>query len=103
MKIPNTERVMKRPDGTNITLQPRRTRDAIEMIRVGYQLQDEAIADGLATSSEVEEINDYQMEDYLTAKSDSQAPSSPPGSPEPAEVPQLQRSEERLLGPGGVG
>jgi len=103
MKLPNTERVMKRPDGTKITLQPRRTRDAIEMIRVGYQLQDEAIEDGLATSSEFEEINDYQIDEYLTSQSDSQTPGSPSGSPEPAEVPPLNRPEERLLGPGGVG
>jgi len=103
MKLPNTERVMKRPDGTNITLQPRRTRDAIEMIRVGYQLQDQAIEDGVATRSEFEEINDYQLDDYLTAKSDSQTPGSPSGSPEPAEVSPLQRSEEGVLGPRGVG
>ena len=103
MKLPNTERVMKRPDGTNITLQPRRTRDAIEMIRVGYQLQDQAIEDGVATRSEFEEINDYQLDDYLTAKSDSQTPRSPSGSPEPAEVSPLPRWEEGLLGPRGVG
>ena len=103
MKLPNTERVMKRPDGTNITLQPRRTRDAIEMIRVGYQLQDQAIEDGVATRSEFEEINDYQLDDYLTAKSDSQTPGSPSGSPEPAEVSPLPRWEEGLLGPRGVG
>jgi hypothetical protein len=103
MKLPNTERVMKRPDGTNITLQPRRTRDALEMIRVGYILQDQAIEDGVATHSEFEEINDYQLDDYITAQSDSPTPGSPSGSPEPAEVSPMQRSEEGLLGPGGVG
>jgi hypothetical protein len=103
LKLPNTERVMKRQDGTTVVLQPRRTRDAIEMLRVGYQLMDEAIEDGLATSAEIEEINDYQIDEYLTAQSDSQTPGSPSGSPEPAAVPPLERSEERLFGPGGVG
>ena len=88
-KLPNTERVMKRSDGSNVTLQPRRTRDAVDMIVTGYRLMDEAIEDGLATSSEIEEINDYQIDDYLTAKNDSQTPGPPSGSLEPAEVPPL--------------
>ena len=103
LKLPNTERVMSRKDGSSVVLQPRSTRDAVEMIRTGFDLQQQAIDDGLATSSALEEINEFQIDDYAIDENDSPTPDSPSGFPKPAEIPSLRRAEERLFGPRGHG
>ena len=88
LKLPSTERVVERGDGSKVVVRPSRSAKlAVDCMRFGFELKSQSLAEDLAQNSPFEEMNDYTIDPYSPPEADSKTDDSPPGPAKPGEVP----------------
>jgi hypothetical protein len=92
LNLPITERVVGKQDGRNIIIRPSRSAKlAADLIRLGFDLKREAIANALQKNPHIQETIEYELNPF-SPTDDSQTEDSASGAPEPGTVPELKDS-----------
>jgi hypothetical protein len=88
LKLPSTERVIERGDGSKVVVRPSRSaKPAVDCTRLGFELKSQSLAEDLAQNSPFEEINDYTIDPYSPTEADSKTDDPPPGPAKPGKIP----------------
>src|SRR5450432_3418692 len=88
LKLPSTDRVIERGDASKVVLRASRSAKApVELIRLGFELKSQSLAEDLAQNSQFEETNDYTIDPFSPTQASSKPDDPPPGPTEPGEVP----------------